>query len=284
MLRKMHLMAMGLGLFSLAAPASAVILVSDNFSDGDYTTGTSWTSNLPAAEGSYYVNGLNQVELSQTPSGNGRNVFPDGAVPYYLSTTFAESALSDFQFSMSAIFYNSGPQGSGDNYNVAGAAILDASGQNGYHVEFSRVSGATGYIGMNIRRVTGGVYVDTIDLDGRLAEIANGNLVTRNADGSVNTSAAFAGTYPAENGPLTLSFTRTGSALSFTVTGAASLNLSVTDPNALPVSNVGQLRIYGFEAVNGHAFDEVLLTTSIPEPASASLALLGAAALFRRRK
>jgi len=184
---------------------------------------------------------------------------------------FPEQTLTDFELSAHVTFHDTGPFFvTTHNGNFFSIGVFDAAGDTGYFADLTGNPSSSSWVGVNIRRMTGGVLVDTLDLDGRIRSRANGKETWWNADGSIESET---GPGPIPNGALfdvRLNLDTNG-VVSFKVRpwddssgawGPWSQDLLRADPfPGGALTDFGMVRLYAMYFGYGYSFDNVQLTT-----------------------
>ena len=105
--------------------------------------------------------------------------FPTGNQDFYnppvnaAELSFPQQTLNEFELRAHVTFHNSGPADADNrNGNFFSIGVFNAAGDTGYFADFSANANAGSWSGMNIRRMTDGVLVETSDLHGRIRSTA----------------------------------------------------------------------------------------------------------------
>jgi len=185
--------------------------------------------------------------------------------------SFPVQTLTNFELRAHVTFHNSGPPDAHNrNGNFFSIGVFNAAGDTGYFADLAASATASSWSGMNVRRMTGGVLVPTLDLHGRIRSRANSKDTWWNADGTIASETA-GGIIP--DGILfdvSLSLDTNG-VVAFKArpwdTGASawgpwSQDLSAADPYpGGALDEFGMVRFYSMYSAFGYTFDNVTLTT-----------------------
>ena len=203
--------------------------------------------------------------------------FPTGNQDFYnppvnaAELSFPQQTLNEFELRAHVTFHNSGPADADNrNGNFFSIGVFNAAGDTGYFADFSANANAGSWSGMNIRRMTDGVLVETSDLHGRIRSRANGKDTWWNADGSIASETA-GGLIP-DGALFDVSLTLdTNGVVAFSARpwdsgagawGSWSQDLSTADPfPGGALSEFGTLRLYAMYSAFGYTFDNVRLST-----------------------